>query len=206
MFALAASALLALAMGATPGCAQSDAPAHRDGRPEPVAPPEADSSITIEPIRAPVRSDSPPATSNAAPSDQPAVSPSPAAAPAPVGTELRMDADWSDVFAAMDLTVSEQEMAIEVGERDVPWFGRPRREATLEKRYELLGADNRRATVVFKRESTASDLGPIRVTVRIGVSGDPSAERAFLRTLAGRLRALRARDVAPLQPPFGIPE
>jgi hypothetical protein len=100
--------------------------------------------------------------------------------------------DWDDLYAAASVSMTPIEAAILGREQGEPGDRR--------ERLTLTTIDDEPGELIAERLDRISESpGPIRLTARIGLFGNPAREERLIRAIGDRLRELAARDWAPLQ-------
>jgi len=102
---------------------------------------------------------------------------------------LTVQGDWSDVEAAVDVSVTRAEVAV-----TSTAFEPSRMQFGL-----VTATDEVGELVVLREDASGNGEGvPIRLEVHIGRFGDAPRELRLLEAVAKRLEQLRGRDVAPI--------
>ncbi len=122
------------------------------------------------------------------------------------GTTGRVDADWDDVDAAVDIAVSQAECGFEEWHDD-------RASGDRRRWYVLQTIREERATLEIRRERagapaaagpTAEGPEPLVIFCKVGDSGDAKYEALIISLIADRLTALKGDRTAPIPSPWGI--
>jgi hypothetical protein len=105
-----------------------------------------------------------------------------------------VDGEWQDLYPSALVSVDVIEAAVLGHETGKDEDGRDW------ERVRVVTIDDEKGELFAERlTSTEDGAGPIRLTARIGLFGNPEREERLVRAVADRLRELKGREWAPIK-------
>jgi hypothetical protein len=99
---------------------------------------------------------------------------------------------WIDIDPAVNVAMSQVQMAVVTKERD---------EADLERRYNLVTQTDEPGVLILRRDHPTIQLQIITLEAHIGRFGDADREDRLVRSVRHRLKSLAGVDHAPVTLP-----
>lgn len=114
------------------------------------------------------------------------------------GSELLVSADWDDIDAAVDVGVSQVEMAVVSRNAGPGWGGRGG--DPVRRLFELKTVRDEPAWLEVSRGTSGDAVSRVALRAKVGRFGDKKREGALLRAVGQRLEVLHGKDWYPLDP------
>lgn len=120
----------------------------------------------------------------------------------PLGSVVRVDGDWDDLDAAVEVAAGANQLAV-VRRVEVGAWERMYELVTVTDKAVVISARvvDESLTIAVEEESAKRESVTIELTCRYGHAGDAGRESTVLRSVVRRLSQLRGRDFAPLHAP-----